>query len=234
MKQIRQLRQVLEEPVPGMDAVRIGAVQIAVHVQQRLVVQESCPDLRAERLEPLHGEMVEGRDEHLLLHLAAGHRIDHPLLQPLVEKEVVFQLQVQQPARLPAEVQQLIQRPDVLSCKRRRLPDADVQLQQLLIGMIPNEAGAIGGAVHSVVVDDHRNTVPGHVDVAFKAVCLCPVHGHLKGQRAVLRVLFAETAMGQDQRSFHLSVRFLSGGLPPQPRALQGRVRFICSIGAFV
>ena len=81
MKQIRQLRQVLEEPVPGMDAVRIGAVQIAVHVQQRLVVQESCPDLRAERLEPLHGEMVEGRDEHLLLHLAAGHRIDHPLLQ---------------------------------------------------------------------------------------------------------------------------------------------------------
>ena len=130
-----------------------------LHIQKGLVIQQPCIDLRAQLLEPLHGDVVEGGDEDLFLHPAGADLIYDPLFQTIVKDLVIFQFQIQEQPGFPAEVQQLPQGPDALSGKFRGLPGADVQLQQFGIGQVPDKAGTIGGALHRGVVENDQLTV---------------------------------------------------------------------------
>lgn len=127
VEQFHQLRLILQKHIPGMHIVGIGALDIMFHVQIGLIIQKAGFNVRAQLLEMLHGDMVEGGNEHLLLHLAFADFVDHPLLQILVKHLVVFQFHVQQHLGLLTEVQQLAKGPDMLTCKFRRLPSTDIQ-----------------------------------------------------------------------------------------------------------
>lgn len=81
VEQFHQLRLILQKHIPGMHIVGIGALDIMFHVQIGLIIQKAGFNVRAQLLEMLHGDMVEGGNEHLLLHLAFADFVDHPLLQ---------------------------------------------------------------------------------------------------------------------------------------------------------
>ena len=148
--------------------------------------------------------MVEGGDEYLILHLAGADLVDDPLLQALVKHLVVFQFHVQQHFGLLAEVQQLAKGPDVLACKLRRLPRADIQRHQLVIGHVLDEASTVGGTFHGGVMENHQLAVPGDVDVALDAVGGSLFHRHLEGQRAVLRIIAGKAAVCKQKGPFHI------------------------------
>ena len=180
------------------------------HIQVRLIVQQSGLNVRAQLLELLHGDVVEGGHEHLVLHLAGADLVDDPLLQPLVEHLVVFQFHVQQHLRLLAEVQQLAEGPDVLPGEFRGLPGADIQGQQLVIGHVLDEAGAVGGALHGGVVEDHQPAVLGDVDIAFNAVGVCLFHCHAESQGAVFRIVPGKSAVCEQKGPFHKNLSFFT------------------------
>ena len=161
-------------------------------------------DVRAELLELLHGNMVEGGDEYAVLHLVCGDGVDDALLQTLVEYLVVLQLHIEQHIGLVAEIEQLIKRPDVLSCEFGGLPGADVQLEHLLVGVVLDEAGAVRGALYRCIMENNELAVLRDMNVALKAVCTGLLDRLVECKRAVLRVFARETAVREQHDLFHI------------------------------
>ena len=103
--------------------------------------------------------MSKGGDKDLLLHPPGADLVNDPLFQAIVKDLVIFQFQIQEQPGLTAEIQQLSQGPDVLPGEFRGLPGADVQLQQLGLGQVPDKAGAVGSALHRGVVENDQLAV---------------------------------------------------------------------------
>ena len=94
----------------------------------------------------------------------------------------------------------------MLTCKFRRLPSTDIQREQLIIGHVLDEAGAVGGALHRGIMENHQLAVFGDVNIAFKTVGSGLFHCHPEGQGAVLRVIAGKTAVCKQKRSLHIIV----------------------------
>ena len=202
--QIDQLRLILEQHIARVHVVRVGALNVLVDVEIRLVVEQAGLDVRAELLELLHGNMVEGGDEYAVLHLVCGDGVDDALLQTLVEYLVVLQLHIEQHIGLVAEIEQLVKRPDVLSCEFGGLPGADVQLEHLLVGVVLDEAGAVRGALYRCIMENNELAVLRDMNVALKAVCTGLLDRLVECERAVLRVFARETAVREQHDLFHI------------------------------
>ncbi len=151
------------------------------------------------------GNMVEGGDEYAVLHLVCGDGVDDALLQTLVEYLVVLQLHIEQHIGLVAEIEQLIKRPDVLSCEFGGLPGADVQLEHLLVGVVLDEADAVRGALYRCIMENNELAVLRDMNVALKAVCTGLLDRLVECKRAVLRVFARETAVREQHDLFHIS-----------------------------
>jgi len=87
---------------------------------------------------------------------------DQLVLQPWVLDRDLLDLD-DQADLADRELDDLLQQGDVFAF-------AGVEPAQLRGGVIAHEAGAVGGPIERVVVDDHQPAVGGEVDVAFDEV----------------------------------------------------------------